>query len=635
MCGIAGIVGTGSSAQREVLETMSATIAHRGPDGSGVWVSADAALAHRRLSIVDLSSAGRQPMSYAEERFHVTFNGEIYNHVELRSQLEALGHSFHTRTDTEVLLAAYAQWGEACVNRFNGMWAFAIWDARERTLFASRDRFGKKPFYYALHQQRLYFASEVKALLGIPGLTFTVNDDALLDFCAERISDHRESTFLREVRQLPAATLLTWREGKLRFRRYWSLPDATRTTVDPDEVHSLLESAVDLRLRADTPVGCLVSGGLDSSAIACLIRERRGTATPTHVFTTLTGQPNEEAAGVDHVLQRGGFESHFHTPTARSFWADLPALLWHQEEPFADGSMAAHFALMREARSAGVPVLLTGQGADEVFAGYTTYLWIFLAELVRRGDRSALPRLALAARQQRLPLYSVLAHVLFHLTPRRMRAEVRRGRTKRMLRWLAPELRDRFQPRELASPDQRDDLNGALRQSVSAWTLPGFLHYEDRNSMAFGVETRLPFLDFRLAELLFSLASDAKLSGMVTKHLLREAVRPVVPAPIVNRLAKQGYPAPLGRWLRELEAEVLDVAHSSAAVDAGFLDVAAWRQTVRAFLSGRDEALDATWRGLICVLWHDRVLRRSERSPSPPVHAPESEQVRKAVGASR
>src|SRR5436309_767100 len=270
MCGIAGIVGCGIGEPGSLLRSMISLLSHRGPDDEGIWDGPGVVLGHRRLSILDLSSAGRQPMVSHDQRYHIIFNGEIYNYLEVRDQLSSYGYTFRTQTDTEVLLGAFERWGEDCVTRLNGMWAFAIWDGEEQRLFASRDRFGKKPFYYTVHRETFLFASEMKALLLVPGLTRTLNPEAVIDFAAERRLAHGERTWIQEIQQLPAASMLLLSHGQINIRPYWSLPlpdEEQGPTRKPriEMISALLEDAVRVRLRADTPVGCLVSGGLDSS----------------------------------------------------------------------------------------------------------------------------------------------------------------------------------------------------------------------------------------------------------------------------------------------------------------------------------------------------------------------------------
>lgn len=605
------MVGPGAEREADRIGAMSALLSHRGPDDSGLWTSAGVVLGHRRLSILDLTAAGHQPMQSADGRFCITYNGEIYNYLELKEELQSRGHRFRTRTDTEVLLAAYAEWGPACLGRFNGMWAFALWDSKERKLFLSRDRFGKKPLYTTFDGKgRLYFASEMKALFLVPGMNRTLNEQAVADFCAQRVVSHLEETFVREIHQLAPATSMIWSEGKVEQKSYWSL--ATLAQVEEskpnlEELADALRDAVRIRLRADTPIGCLVSGGLDSSTIASLMRALCPAERPVHLFTTVTDPPTEEAEGIESLLKKGGFQAHFHTPTARLFWEDLPRLLWHQEQPFADGSMAAHYALMREARLAGVPVLLTGQGGDEIFAGYPTYLWVYLGSQIRRGRWLHAARWAWqAAHAQRLHL----SRILFYSLPRSVRSVARRGVMRHNSAWIGPEILSAVRSREeQMSAPSGDELESYLRNSITQWTLPGFLHYEDRNSMAFGVETRLPFLDYRLAEKMFRVHSDEKLLGGTTKSILRQIAKPMVPAEIIQRTAKQGYPAPLSAWLRALKGQIRDVAHSTSAKRCPLVQTSEWGRLVERFFSGSgEEGLDSVWRGLVCILWYERVF---------------------------
>jgi asparagine synthase (glutamine-hydrolysing) len=549
-----------------------------------------------------LSSCGRYVMVY---------NGELYNYLELRADLETRGAVFRGNSDSEVLLAAYVEYGEDCLRRFNGMWAFAIWDCERRSLFASRDRFGKKPFYYAELPGRLMFASEIKAILATGQISPTPNPVAVADFCAERVSDHRADTFFQGVRQLPPASCLRWQAGQVTVRPYWILPEDSGEAMTPQQladIRECLSHAVRLRLRSDTPVGVLLSGGLDSSGIACLAAEF--STAPLHAFSTLDRQPVEEAAGIAQVLAKhGNMVPYRDQPEAACLADELDACLWHQEEPFADGSMLAHFRLMRLASQAGVKVLLTGQGADEVFGGYPGHLQIHLAGLIARRDwRQAWDFWnAVSASGQRLSLPSVLGYAL----PSALAGPLRRQRCQRGLDWLVEGF-DTASPAIAAGYARKagaDALNSALRESITRRTLPGFLHYEDRNSMAFGVETRLPYLDYRLVEKVLPLAGQDKLQGGVTKALLRAALAEAVPTAIVQRTAKQGYPAPLAAWLRHSPPALADTWLALAAA-CPLLRFERWQRRYQAFMAGRDEELPATWRGLVLAAWHRRFIEQ-------------------------
>lgn len=610
MCGIAGLVTPNPIEHRHRLDAMSSAIAHRGPDDVGAWSDERVALVHRRLSIIDTSTAGHQPMVSHCGRYVMVYNGEIYNYLELRRDLERDGVVFRGHSDSEVLLAAFVANGADCLPQLNGMWAFAVWDREAGRLFVSRDRFGEKPFYYAEREGSFLFASEIKALLATGLIRRVPNPSMVADFCAERVSDHTEHTFFQGVFQLPPGCAGWWQNGQLRLHRYWQLPGdepETQTAGALEEIAALLEDSVRLRLRADTPVGTLLSGGLDSSAVTCLA----AMIAPARIsaFSTINQPPPAEAAGIELVLgAHGNIDLHRDEPGSTCLHDELAACLWHQEEPFADGSMLAHFRLMRLARRLGVRVLLTGQAADEVFAGYPGHLAIHLGGLVRLGrwTRAMAFGRALLRSGQPLALPSVAGHAL----PTAVSSWIRRRRIARSVDWLAdgygnvtPEVGIGY-----AGPSS-DPLNEALRASLAQRTLPGFLHYEDRNSMAFGVETRIPYLDHRLVSKVLPLPGGLKLAGACTKSLLRRSLRGRVPGAILDRLAKQGYPAPLSSWLRAGTPK-----HRSDRIEpvakCPLIDFQRWQRRHQRFLAGDECELPAVWRGLVLALWHARFVER-------------------------
>ena len=610
MCGIAGIVSSDPARRAAALGAMSIAIAHRGPDDVGDWSDGRVALAHRRLSIIDASPAGHQPMTSHCGRYVMSYNGEIYNYVELRRELEGRGVVFQGRSDSEVLLAAFVEYGSACLSRLNGMWALAIWDRVAGRLFLSRDRFGEKPLYYAVHEGDFVFASEIKALLAT-GLTERTPDASMVaDFCAERVSDHTERTFFKGVSQLRAGTSGWWDQGRLRLDRYWQLPDDDSAPADvtAEEITSLLEDAVRIRLRAETPVGTLLSGGLDSSGVTCLAA--RLVAGSITAFSTVTCPPTDEAHGIDLVVA-----AHHNVHPIRDEPAptclddELPSCLWHQEEPFADGSMLAHFRLMRLARQSGTRVLLTGQAADELFAGYPGHLAIHAGGLIRHGHwRSALSFLSAASRLgQRLPASSVVGYSL----PTSVSSWLRRRRAAAAIDWVARGYREVTS--DIAggyATGAGDPLNEALRASLARRTLPGFLHYEDRNSMAFGVETRIPYLDHRLVAKVLPTPGAMKLAGGRSKSLLRQALSGRVPQDVVAGLGKQGYPAPLARWLRAGSRDKQDCRLATVR-GCPLIDFGAWQRRLRRFNQGAESELPAVWRGLVLAHWHARFIAPS------------------------
>lgn len=612
MCGIAGVVGSVNAEFRHKTALMGEKLAHRGPDGSGLWADDGAALVHRRLSIIDVSESGHQPMVSTCGRYILVFNGEIHNYRELRNDLVTKGMQFRGHSDSEVLLAAFVYWGERCVSRLNGMWAFAIWDRVSRRLFVSRDRFGQKPFYYVTSNDTFWFASEIKALLHIGVARRIVNPRAVADFAAERVSDHSKDTFFTDVFQLPAATS-GWVQGSnISLSPYWSVPEEDKSPADtpePEEIESLLEDAVRLRLRSDVPVGTLLSGGLDSSSVTCLAADLSpGTVT---AFSTLDRAPPKEADGIQAVLDaKPCLQFVRDEPDDDCLERELMQCLWFQEEPFADGSMLAHFRLMRLARDKGVRVLLTGQAADEVFGGYPGYLATHLGGLIRHGALAEATSFYLQWRssKQGMQIASVAASAL----PTRLGAIVRSWQSVRNLDWLAKEFRSvsRNISTGYASA-QGDPLNSALRACLTQRTLPSFLHYEDRNGMSVGVETRTPFLDHRLVEMVLPTHSGKKLQDAKTKALLRAAMSKRVPSTIVNRLDKDGYPAPLARWLRKCSRQVMGNWVETVR-SCPLVNFAAWDRRRQRFMAGHDADLTVTWRGLILALWYREFILAGE-----------------------
>jgi asparagine synthase (glutamine-hydrolysing) len=590
---------------------MSRAIAHRGPDDDGVWSTNSALFLHRRLSILDLSSAGHQPMVSACGRYIMVFNGEIYNYRELRPQLEERGAVFRGSGDSEVLLASYAEFGADCLAHLNGMWALAIWDVQRKRLFVSRDRFGKKPFYYALQGGRLIFASEIKAILASGVVAASPNPTAVGDFCAERVSDHTAETFFKEIHQLRPGTFGLWQEGQFRTSTYWTLPDdaAENEPGDPVEsIRDLLADSVKLRLRSDARVGTTLSGGLDSSGVACFAA---GQSTgELHAFSTIVVNPPEEAAGIVQVAHaQPNLTLHSDQPDGRCLVDELDECLWHQDEPFADGSMLAHFRLMRLARERGVKVILTGQGADEVFAGYPGHLVAHVAGLIARGAWAEARSFTAQVRATGQPISMKAAFGYAMPAPL---AQFTRGRgIDGRLDWLDSETATVSSEVRAGIVEEagRDRLNGTLRKSISKRTLPGFLHYDDRNSMAFGVETRAPYLDHRLVSKVLPTAGGVKVRRGRTKSLLRDALMPIVPRPIVSRLAKQGYPAPIAHWVRSADQAVKQEWLATVKL-CPMIRFDRWSLRSRRFLAGDDRELPAVWRGLILALWYSRFVAR-------------------------
>jgi asparagine synthase (glutamine-hydrolysing) len=522
------------------------------------------ALGHRRLSIIDLSPAGWQPMLSADHKAAIVYNGEVYNYVELREELRGLGHAFRTDSDTEVLLAGWAQWGEGCLSRLNGMFAFALHDAVRGVLFCARDRFGVKPFYYHHREGLLAFASEIKALAHHPEVPFEPDDRVLSGFLTEGFLDEGSHTFFKDIASLPAGHVLAYDLGsrRLSVRRWYDLP-APQTTRDlPAEAFkSLLEDAVRLRLRSDVEVGTCLSGGLDSSSIVALASslgsgpaQGRGHAS----FTVTYADPGfTESRFVDAVVARTGVSSHRVAPSARDFSADFAPFLAAQDEPVPSLGMYSQYSVMKLARGAGIKVLLDGQGADEALAGYHYQFGPFLAETLRRRGLGALGAeigdLHAVTGRSRAFLASL---ALYHSLP--LSGVVVKG-ARRIFRTHAsfdpgafdPAFRNGARGEESERHRPCPSLQAERHRDLMRTSIPALLRYEDRSSMAFGIEARLPFLDYRLVEAAMALPATSLIRGGFTKRILRDAMSGLLPDEVCWRRDKLGFPTPERRLLAE------------------------------------------------------------------------------------
>lgn len=655
MCGIAGYFDARTPATASRVRAMTDRLAHRGPNAAGfalidtrggnIWTgdfaqpahAFDLALGHRRLSILDLSDAALQPMASLDRRHWVVYNGEIYNFVELRAELTTKGHRFHTTSDTEVLLAAYAEWGDECVSHFNGMFAFALWDTRQKRLFCARDRFGVKPFYYAHGEDWFVFGSEPKALLAHPRVERRPNPEAIYDFLALKLADHTDATFFEGISRLPGGHTLSYRPGRApELRRYWDLRPQFELAAEPtrekdaiDKFRSLFEDAVRIRLRADVPIGTCLSGGVDSSSIVVtanhlmfeeLALDRALTGDRQRTFSACFEDPRfDERQHIDKVISATGASSYRVFPSGEKLWQELPALVGQMDEPFHSTSQYSQYNVMRLVRETGVTVTLDGQGADELMAGYPGYHGVFLATLLRAGQITAAAKEAYATVKHSgrgrtgaelalrtayglvppsvsTPLRTALAPYLASRTPE--------GRSLEVIR---PELADRLSGRREAWLASRSasmsDLGTKLYDDTFKYSLPVLLRYADRNSMAFSIESRTPLLDYRLAEHIFSVPLNMIMRGGWTKWIFREAMTRL-PEPIRWRKDKMGFVTPEAVWLQQGKAQVADVL-SGTTYSADYLDAAKIRSRLDDYVGGTAKTAYYTdlFRWYILELW--------------------------------
>jgi asparagine synthase (glutamine-hydrolysing) len=617
MCGICGVVAIDHPPETESVSRMAAALAHRGPDGEGFFAADGVALGSRRLAIIDLSDAGMQPFAADDGSLQLVYNGEVYNYRELRRELEQSGRRFRSSTDTEVVLAAYEAWGESCVDRFEGMWAFALWDARRQTLFCSRDRFGIKPFYYRLDGDRFTFASEPKAFRVDRPLR--ANENLIRDYLEQGWLDHTDETCFADLRSLPAASCLTFGVDGLRLWRYWQLQPHARPAGKPASLaRAAFLDSMRLHLRSDVPIGTCLSGGLDSSAIVTsaahlLQQEPSATAALGPRQRTVTAYFDDPAADerrfAEAVVDRTGAEPEWVTFSATELVEQLPKIVAAQDEPFGSTSIAAQWFVMRAARQAGLKVMLDGQGGDEILAGYPSAYSFRFADLIAHARLSAFAHeLRSYRRLHRTSLARTAAVVGRGFLPANVERMLR-ARLYASPTLIAPELRA-LPRRDDGEPGPYGDrLRRRLVETLTRRGLPGLLRYEDRNSMAHSLESRVPFLDHRFVELVFSFGGDELLRDGLTKALLRNAFADLLPAAVRDRPDKLGFVTPEAAWLRGPLGDLAeDVFCSQSFADRGWVEPGAALSRLRRHRRGEINAGSELWRALNLELWAQAFL---------------------------
>ncbi len=579
MCGINGYLGTSSIDQfRTDIAVMNRTMSHRGPDGDGRYVAEGIALGHRRLSIIDLSDAGHQPMLNEACTLVLVFNGEIYNYLELVPELQVLGYKFVSHSDSEVILHAYAAWGPDCVRRFNGMWAFAIWDVQRKRLFASRDRLGVKPFYYFKDDDKLIFSSEIKAIAAVQPL-HKANLAKVHDYLRYGYRTSDGSTFFADVRELLPGHNLVLDNGKLTISRYWQLPqgaisDDSDATLR-DRFTALLEDAVRLRFRSDVPVALLQSGGLDSSAICRVVDDdietgRLACESVTAFTAVFPGFEHDEQARVRELI---GTCKHVKLvelrPTANDLLADLPKFVAGMGEPVQSTTSFVHWQIMQTVQAHGIKVIINGQGADEALAGYAPYIvgYRLLDTLLANPLKIWLEARAMQARLA-YPATKLVAQTAKAMLGRRAASKWRAGQiegTTQVLDSAFCKQHDAYLP-DSEMTLRPGNLDQHLRAQVEHYGFNQILHYEDHSAMMSSIEIRSPFVDYRLMEFAFNLPDRLKFDQGITKRIQREAFADRLPKSIVNNHHKIGFATPFQSWLADpaLNGYFQDVVGSSS-----------------------------------------------------------------------
>ena len=618
MCGIAGIIDFSvAEVNRAAVRAMGERIAHRGPDDHGEWFATSVGLAHRRLSIIDLSSAGHQPM--VGNKACLVYNGEIYNSPELRSELRSAGHGFIGHSDTEVLLKAYEQWGYGCLDRLNGMFAFAIWDLEKASLFAARDRFGIKPFFYHCADNRFVFASEIKAILECISVPRRPNLKIAYDYLVGSYLDHSSQTFFDGIARLePAHAMVFSKKGIETWEYYDPSFDDTRFRMSDDEAvrgfRSLFADSVEKQMLSDVPIAVNLSGGLDSSAVVCQIARIADPAVhgPVRTFSArFPNQPEDEGPFIDQIAAQIPLNQVPVYLKPKSLLDEITAQIVRQDQPVMSAAMFAKGEVMRTVGENGIKVVLEGQGADEVLCGYPNAVLHVIADSIRgmrfrnaaAEMRAAMTLYRGSARQMIGQSTDIAFPKLKALLAKRPRVRRRNTGADHPLAWLSPEF---AQDRRL-TPD-RIELDGAASlidkyclAGLRVRSLPFYLRSDDHNAMAYGVEARVPFLDHRLVDYVFSLPARFRFRNGISKWILREAMAGIVPDSIRLYPGKRAFPTPQASWMLRDSKSVESILTSDPFRHCALFDIDGVKVLLSRIHEGCDSA--ALWRVLNYFIW--------------------------------
>ena len=627
MCGIAGHINFTSEVPVEAItahvRNMCRTIEHRGPDEHGIFVARDVSLVlgHQRLSILDLAT-GQQPFKNQEGDLVIVFNGEIYNYKELRSQLIVNGCKFRTESDTEVILQAYRLWGESCVNRLNGMFAFSIWDVKENKLFCARDRLGIKPFYYYKDNQHFIFSSEIKGILANNSVTKTFNIEPLNAYLATSYGPGDE-TFFKDLHKLPPAHTLSLKNGVVEIKRYWKIDDTNESPIDNFEFAAVqfkekLSSSTQRHLISDVPIGAFLSGGLDSSSIVALMSGQ----VPDQVLTHCVGFSDK---GLDERRYAESVSKYLETNHAEQLvnidvGSTLDKIIWHMDEPYADASAIPTYYLCESTRSR-VKVCLSGDGGDELLAGYAWYAELDRLSKFDKLIPAWLRKNLLVEKLGSIPYFMRGATLLKNIsaTPEERHINLMTYFNQHSIysllshEYKSSYIRKEHPLRNIYNglPKNWDDVKRAQLADLQSYLVEDILMKVDKMSMAHSLEVRVPFLDHQVVEFLFNQPTIFKLSGSNQKRLLKAAMKGVLPDEIINR-KKQGFSVPIRKWLLDdLKERVGDLLLSSTNSASGAFNTQEVEKVWKRLQSSNGNTIDLShhiWTLLCFEMWHQQYL---------------------------
>lgn len=605
MCGIAGFIDAKLSIEQgeQVLDKMLAATVHRGPDYTGKFINAPAYLGHNRLSIIDLSDDANQPMHF--EQYSIVYNGEVYNYLEIKEELKQKGYQFKTQSDTEVILISYKEWGAACVQKFVGMWAFVIWDNQKKELFASRDRFGIKPFYYINNSGSFYFSSEYKGLKPTPYFTNQINTRQAARGLQLGWKCYHDESYFDCIKILPAAHNLFFKEGKISVSKYWDIQNFNNSILTYSEkveaFQTLFSNSVNLHMRSDVEVGACLSGGIDSSSIVSYLGAKYPDS-KIKTFTIYYDGKNEvdERPWVNEVIRKYPHIQNFtYTPKEEELKEYFEKTLYYADVPIASSSPVSQYAVMKLVSEHQIKVVLDGQGSDEYLSGYAHSYYRLIADKLKTLNiiRSYTILNSYAKEQQfglgkKLNIFSksILASImsensLYQLEFKKYYPNVFKQQPKNVF--------------QIPAIKNANRLNAFLYNLLFTTSLPNLLHYEDRNSMAFSIESRVPFLDHRLVEKVFTYSNEDKIDGAITKKVLRDALKDYLPHAIYNRKDKKGFVTPGEvKWLRGSLKYLLE-----QPINIDFIDTHKAHREIEKFKNGDNSNALWIWRLVVLNEW--------------------------------
>ena len=604
MCGIVGRVNFNKKEVDEVqIRAMMRKIKHRGPDDEGVFIDKNIGLGFVRLSIIDLSKAGHQPMFSDDRRYVIIFNGEVYNYIELREELKELGYRFKSSSDTEVVLKAYEEWGEEVLDRFNGMWAFVVYDTKTKELFGARDRFGIKPFYYYKDKNSFIFSSEIKALKEAIDTPLSINEESLFNYLSFNRTDYSQNTFYTQIYKIPHAHSFRLTDsGEFKLKRWYNLKEKCNRQKDisPKEYLELFKSSLKLRMRSDVPIGVCLSGGIDSSSIvATLSKELNIKDLRSFSAVYRKGERGDEREYIELMRNFVGSMNFTH-PTAKSLFEDLEDFIKSQDEPFPTTSIYAQYKVMELAKR-DVKVTLDGQGADEQLAGYTYFYGFYFRELLSSLSLLRLFEEIYYYFKLQKSLFAIKA-LIFFLLPSKLKLKLK----VKKLSYIQEE----FYKRHSISNILTEELYGSktLRESLInhfEYKLEHLLKWEDLNSMRFSIEARVPFLDYRLVEQSLSLKSNYHIKKGVTKYILRESMKSILPEKIRKRYDKIGFATPEAKWFREkfFKEKIEGILKNPTKTFEKYIDTKVALDMYQRHLRGEIDCSKDIWKWINLDLW--------------------------------